>query len=156
MVFAVVLLLMAGPRPAGVAGAVDVSALPWVNAALNSVTMLVLVAGFAAIKTGRVALHRALMTSALGLSALFLASYTTYHLFVVGHAEYVGAFRAGYLFILVTHILLAIVILPLALHTWVRGFTGAITSHRRIAPVTLALWLYVAATGVLIVVLAHS
>lgn len=147
--------LLLGPRPEGVAGAVDVSVLPWVNAAINSVTTLVLLSGFAAIKLGYVKVHRALMTTALGCSALFLASYVTYHWFSAGPTRYEGPGRAGYLVMLATHVVLAAGILPAALTTWLRGYAGQVSAHRRIAPTTLAVWLYVAVTGVAITLMAH-
>lgn len=155
-VCAVVALLMFAPRPEGLAGAVDVSALPWVDAGLNAVTAVLLLAGFAAIKTKRVVLHRRLMTSALATSTLFLLTYVTYHTFSAGPARYEGPWRGVYLFALLTHVVLAAVILPAALTTWLRGYTGAVDGHRRIAPPTLAVWLYVSVTGVLITWMAHG
>ena len=152
----VVAFLMLGPRPEGVAGAIDVSSLPWVNAGINSLTTLVLIAGFIAIRQRNIALHRALMTTALGLSSIFLVVYITYHWFSTGPVRYQGDFRWIYLFILATHIVLAASILPLALTTWFRGWSGAVAGHRRIAPATLGLWLYVTITGVMIVGMAHS
>ena len=156
VVFLAVAFLMWGPRPEGMAGSVDVSLLPWVNAGLNTATTLVLLAGFAAIRAGRVRLHKALMTTALGLSAVFLVVYVTYHWFSTGPARYTGDYRAFYLFVLATHIVLAAVILPLALTTWFRGWSGAIPGHKRMAPATLGLWLYVTVTGVMIVGMAHA
>ncbi len=155
VVCAVVAFLILGPRPEGVAGSVDVSALPWVNAGLNSATTLCLVAGFVAIKTGRTVLHKRLMSTALGLSTVFLGVYITYHWFSAGPVHYEGSFRGLYLFVLATHIVLAAAILPLALTTWFRGWTGEVVSHRRIAPATLGIWLYVTVTGVLIVWMVH-
>lgn len=148
--------LLLGPRPAWVAGAVDVSALPWLNAAINSLTTVILLSGFAAIKLGYVRVHKTLMTTALGCSALFLVSYITYHWFSAGPTHYDGPGRAGYLVMLVTHVVLAAGILPAALTTWLRGYAGQVSAHRRIAPATLAVWLYVAVTGVAITVMAHG
>lgn len=155
-VFLVVAFLLTGPRPAGVAGSVDVSFLPWLNAALNGSTFVLLIAAFAAIKQRRIQLHQRLMTTALGASALFLVSYVVYHWFSAGPTHYEGPFRAGYLAMLLSHVVLATVILPAALTTWYRGWTGRIVAHRAIAPWTFGLWLYVAATGVLITVLVHQ
>ena len=152
----VVAFLLMGPRPAGVAGAVDVSMLPWVNAAINSVTTGVLVAAFVAIRAKRVRVHRALMLTAFGLSSLFLVVYVTYHWFSVGPTHYEGRFRALYLAILVTHVLLAVVILPLALTTLGRGLRNEISRHRPLARITLPIWLYVTITGVVIVWMAHG
>jgi putative membrane protein len=156
VVCVVVGALILGPRPDGVAGALDVSALPWVNAGINTVTTALLIAGFVAIRLRRVALHRALMTSALGFSALFLVSYVVYHWFSAGPTRYEGPGRALYLVMLGTHVVLAAVILPAALTTWLRGFGGQIAAHRRIAPATLGAWLYVSITGVLITWMAHG
>lgn len=152
----VVVFLVLGPVPAGMAGSVDVSALPFVNATFNSVTAVLLLAGFAAVKSGRIELHKRLMSASFGTSTLFLLSYVTYHWFSEGPAIYAGAFRGIYLFVLLTHIVLASIILPLALTTLARGWFGAIPSHKRIAPATLAIWLYVSVTGVLIVWMAHG
>jgi putative membrane protein len=154
-VFLAVLFLLTGPRPAGVAGSVDVSFLPWLNAALNATTATLLLAAFAAIKAKRVQLHKTLMTTALGASATFLVSYVVYHWFSAGPTHYEGPFRAGYLVVLISHVVLATIILPAALTTWYRGWTGRVAAHRSIAPWTFGLWLYVAVTGVLITVLAH-
>jgi putative membrane protein len=148
--------LVLGPVPPSMRGAVDVSALPFVNASLNSVTALLLLLGFAAVRTGHIDWHRRLMTSAFGTSTLFLLSYVTYHWFSEGPAVYEGAFRGLYLFVLFTHIVLAAAILPLALTAGLRGWLGAIDAHRRIAPATLAVWLYVSVTGVAIVWMAHT
>jgi putative membrane protein len=152
----VIAFLLLGPRPAGVAGAVDVSMLPWVNAGINTVTTGVLVAAFVAIRAKRVRVHRALMLTAFGLSSLFLVVYVTYHWFSVGPTPYEGRFRALYLTILLTHVLLAVVILPLALTTLGRGLRGEIPRHRPLARITLPIWLYVTVTGVLIVWMAHG
>jgi len=154
-IFLVILFLLAGPRPAGVAGAVDVSFLPWLNAALNATTAGLLVAALIAVRAHKIRLHKTLMTTALGASTLFLVSYVTYHWFSAGPTRYEGPFRAGDLAMLISHIVLATVILPAALTTWYRGWTGRVAAHRRVAPRTFWLWLYVAVTGVLITVLAH-
>jgi putative membrane protein len=152
----VIAFLLLGPRPPGVAGAVDVSALPWVNATINSVTTVVLLTAFGAIRAKRVRLHRALMLTAFALSALFLVVYVTYHWFSVGPTRYEGDHRALYLLVLVTHVALATIILPLALTTLSRGLRGEITRHRPLARITLPIWLYVSTTGVLIVWMAHG
>jgi len=156
VICAVVALLILGPRPPGVAGAFDVSFLPAVNASLNACTTLILLAGFAAIKARRITLHKRLMITAFVFSAAFLITYVIYHTFSVGPAKYEGAYRGLYLFILFTHIPLAALILPLALTTLARGWLGALARHRRIAPWTLGLWLYVSVTGVAIYWMAHG
>lgn len=146
----VVAVLILGPRPEWAVGRVDVSALPTVNATLNGVTTALLLAGYAAIRTRRVTLHRRLMLSAFGSSAGFLVSYVVYHWFSAGPRHYEGAWRGLYLGILLTHVVLAAGILPFAMETLYRGWTGRIVEHRRIAPRTLAVWLYVSVTGVVI------
>ena len=156
VVCGLVAVLMLAPRPDALAGRVDVSALPWVNAGLNAITATLLVSGFVAIRLRRIALHRRLMTAALGTSTLFLLSYVTYHTLSAGPTKYTGSWRGLYLFVLLTHVVLAAGILPAALTTWVRGWTGAVADHRRIAPATLAVWLYVSVTGVLITWMAHG
>lgn len=155
VVCAVVAFLVLGPRPDGVAGSVDVSGLPAINATLNTATAVLLLAGHAAIKTRRVLLHRRLMLSAFATSTTFLLTYIAYHWFSAGPTRYDGPYRGVYLFVLLTHIVLAAGILPLALHTLVRALVGAYDRHRRIAPITLAIWLYVSVTGVLIYWMAH-
>ena len=146
----VVAFLILGPRPEWAVGQVDVSALPTVNATLNSITALLLVAGFTAIKQGRRELHKRLMMTAFCSSSLFLLVYVIYHWFSAGPTPYEGDFRAVYLFILFSHIVLAAVILPFALNTLWRGWTGRLVAHRRIAPGTFWTWLYVSVTGVAI------
>jgi putative membrane protein len=152
----VIAFLVLGPRPPGVAGSLDVSALPWVNATINSVTTVVLLCAFAAIRAKRVRLHRALMLTAFALSALFLVVYVTYHWFSAGPTRYEGDYRTLYLLVLLTHVGLATVILPLALTTLSRGLRGEISRHRPLARITLPIWLYVSSTGVLIVWMAHG
>jgi len=154
-VCAVVAALMFAPRPEGAVGLLDVSGLPLINASLNALTGVLLLSGFGAIRLGNVLVHRALMTSAMASSVAFLASYVTYHLFSPGPTHYQGQWRALYFAILITHIVLAAVILPFAMHTWIRGFTGQIPAHKRMAPRTLAAWLYVSASGVAIYVMLY-
>lgn len=152
---AAVMFLIYGPRPAGHLG-LDVSRLPTVNASLNGLTAILLVVGYWLIRNKRVAAHKAVMLSAFASSSGFLVSYVIYHWFKSGPAQYTGAWRPLYLFILLTHIVLAAVILPLALLTLYRGWSigggekGMGLKHRKIARVTLPLWLYVSVTGVAI------
>jgi putative membrane protein len=156
VVCAVVLLLMSGSLPEGVRGAVDVSGLPAVNASINASTMVLLIAGGVAIKLKRIALHRALMLTAFGASTLFLCTYVVYHLFSPGPTRYQGDYRGVYIVILLSHVLLSVVILPLAMGTLFRGLMGAIARHRAWAPITLGIWLYVSVTGVLVYWMAHG
>ncbi len=125
--------------------------LPKLNAILNASTSLLLIAGFLAIRKGKKRLHKRIMLSALLLSILFLLSYVSYH----SLAESTpfggeGLIRSIYYFILLSHILLAIVIVPLVLVTFSRALSDQFDKHRKIAKITLPLWLYVTVTGVIV------
>ena len=122
---------------------------PTVNAALNAAAAVCLVAGLVAVKRGNVPRHRACMLAALTCSGVFLASYLTYHA-VAGSVRYPAdvAGRTGYLILLVSHTVLAVPVAVLAPLTGWLGLTDRIGTHRRLAKVTLPLWLYVSVTGV--------
>ncbi len=128
-----------------------VAMLPAVNATLNSAATLLLIMAYIAIRLRNVGLHATLMTSAVVSSALFLASYVTYHSFA-GSTKFAetGVVRGVYLFILLTHIVLAVVILPLVIVVLYHAIGRRFHKHRRIARITLPLWLYVAITGVVV------
>ena len=151
----VVAFLILGPRPDWAVGMVDVSGLPTVNASLNALTGSLLVLGYVAIKAGRRELRKKLMLSAFCSSSLFLSVYVVYHWFSAGPTPYEGAYRGIYLFILFSHIVLAAIILPFALNTLWRGWTGRLEAHKRIAPGTFWTWLYVSVTGVAIYVMLY-
>ncbi|MDP7060317.1 MAG: DUF420 domain-containing protein [Candidatus Marinimicrobia bacterium] len=136
-------------------GAVDVSGLPTVNAILNLITIVLLVAAYIFIRQNNITLHKKTMLTAFGTSALFLVTYVIYHWFKSGPAHYSGEWQALYFFILFTHIILASVILPLAMVTLYRGWTMNVTRHRKIAKVTLPIWLYVSVTGALVYVMLY-
>jgi uncharacterized membrane protein YozB (DUF420 family) len=125
--------------------------LPTLNAALNALAALCLVAGYLLIRRRRVAAHRAAMLTAFGCSIAFLGSYLAYH-YQVGSVRFpgTGTIRLVYLSILATHTVLAAAVPVLALVTLYRAFRGDFARHRRIARVTLPIWLYVAVTGVVI------
>jgi uncharacterized membrane protein YozB (DUF420 family) len=129
----------------------DVRDLPTVNAALNGTAAVLIFLGWRAILGGHVVRHRILMFAALGCSVLFLASYLTYHA-QVGSVRFAktGLIRTVYLGILLTHTILAVVIVPLIGTTVFRAIRGQLEAHRRIARVTLPLWGYVSVTGVVI------
>ena len=131
-------------------GVLDVSGLPLVNATLNSITAILLICAFIAIKNKNIELHKKLNLSAFSTSAMFLVTYVIYHWFKSGPKHYEGEFMTIYLIILVSHILLAIVILPLALITLYRGWQNQIKQHQKIAKITLPIWLYVSITGVVV------
>ncbi|MBC8197655.1 MAG: DUF420 domain-containing protein [Candidatus Marinimicrobia bacterium] len=142
--------LILGPRPEGMVGSLDVSRLPLVNATLNFITTILLVFAFWAIKNKKIQLHRKLNLSAFTTSAMFLVTYVIYHWFKSGPKHYEGQFMTIYLIILVSHIILAIIILPLALITLYRGWKNQVDQHRKIAKITFPIWLYVSITGVVI------
>ena len=125
--------------------------LPRLNAILNASAFACLLVSLMSIRKGLVARHRALNTAALSLSALFLISYVIFHLLTESTkfgGE--GTIRTVYLIILLTHILLAVAIVPLSLFSYARGLMGDVARHRKIAKVTMPMWLYVTATGVIV------
>ena len=155
VVVAAVAFLILGPRPEHLQGSLDVSALPLVNATLNSTTTILLVVGFALIKAGRIPAHRAAMLAAFGASIAFLVTYVIYHWFKAGPAQYTGEWVTTYRVILLTHILLAPAVVPMALLSLYRGWTDQREKHRKLARITLPIWLYVSITGVLIYVMLY-
>lgn len=130
---------------------IDVSALPAVNAGLNATAAVFLVCGFVAVRRGRIGLHRACMLCALAVSTTFLASYLVYHS-VHGATRFAGEGLARILYfsVLISHTTLAVVLVPLVIVTLVRALRADFVRHRRIARVTLPIWLYVSVTGVLV------
>jgi protein SCO1/2/putative membrane protein len=129
--------------------------LPTVNAMLNGTSAILLLAGFFLIKSKRLRAHKACMLAALTVSALFLISYLVYH-FEVGSVKYQGPIREVYLGILLSHTVLAVVIVPLIAMTVLRGFRDQFEKHRKIAKVTFPLWLYVSVTGVVIYLMLYA
>jgi uncharacterized membrane protein YozB (DUF420 family) len=130
--------------------------LPLVNATLNGIAGTLLVIGWMLIKRRRIQAHRRVMIAAFSTSALFLVSYVTYHA-NAGSRPYhgTGAMRAIYFAILLPHILLAAAVLPLALVTLSRGLRRDDARHRRIARITLPIWLFVSVTGVLVYLMLY-
>jgi putative membrane protein len=127
------------------------SDLPTLNALLNTTSFVLLLTGYFFIRRKNVSKHKRFMVGALSASAAFLASYLVYH-YQAGSVAFTGQgwVRPLYFFILITHIVLAAAILPLALITLYRALRGDHARHARIARVTLPLWLYVSFTGVAI------
>ncbi|PHK26843.1 hypothetical protein VF13_42135 [Nostoc linckia z16] len=127
------------------------SFLPPIYAGINGLTAIVLVTAVWAIKNGKQKLHENLMKFAIGLSVSFLAMYVAYHM-TAENTEFggTGAIRYVYFFILITHILLSIIIIPFVLITYVRALAQSFERHRKIARITYPLWLYVAVTGVVV------
>jgi putative membrane protein len=125
--------------------------LPLFNAIINGSTFFVLLAAFWAIKNKNIVVHRKLMTVAIVLSVIFLLSYVTFHAATEPTKfEGVGGIRTIYYFLLLSHILLAIVIVPLVLISYVRALSEKFDQHRKIAKITLPIWLYVTSTGVIV------
>ena len=149
LVLGVVGTLTLGPD--GGRGTVDVSALPAVNATLNGTAAVLLATGFVLIRRRRVRAHLMAMTGAFAVSTLFLASYVLYH-YHAGSRPFTGQglIRPVYFFLLLTHIVLAAVIVPLALTTLYRAWRGEFSRHVGVARWTLPIWLYVSVTGVLV------
>jgi uncharacterized membrane protein YozB (DUF420 family) len=133
-----------------------VSDLPALNAALNGVATVFLVAGYSFIRRRQVPAHRACMLAAVTSSALFLISYVIYHA-NAGSKPFpgTGPVRAVYFFVLITHIVLAAAIVPMVLMTLSRALGQRFDRHAAIARRTLPLWLYVSVTGVVIYVMLY-
>lgn len=147
----------------------DLNFFPKFHAILNSLVTICILSGFYFIKNKNVSAHRFVMMSAFLLSTIFLVSYVTYHTLADGSTKYgdanfdgilddvervaAGTMRYVYYFILLTHILLAAVILPLILFTFSKALTGKVEQHKKLAKWTFPLWLYVSITGVLVYVM---
>ena len=141
------------------------SFLPPIYASINGLTALLLLMGVMAIKNGNRKVHERFMTTAIACSVVFLVMYVAYHMTadstVYGDIDgnkildatekaNAGSIRYVYLFILLSHIALSIVIIPLVLITYVRALAARFDKHRKIAKITFPLWLYVAVTGVVV------
>lgn len=126
------------------------------NASLNAISAILLTAGFLFILRGKIRQHRACMLSAFTASTIFLISYVIYHI-RVGNIRFLGQgwIRPVYFTLLISHVFLAIVILPMAIITLTRALREQFDRHRRIARWTLPLWLYVSVTGVIVYVMLY-
>lgn len=135
----------------GKLGDVDVTFLPKLHALLNSLTAVALLTGYFYVKNKNIRGHRFAMVTAFTLSAFFLISYVTYH-YQASPTSYggTGTIKAIYYFILITHIILAAVIVPLVLLSVYFAVSNQIIRHRKIARWTFPIWLYVAVTGVVV------
>ena len=127
------------------------SFLPPIYATINGLTAVVLVAAVISIKKGNRKLHERLMTFAIALSVLFLVMYVAYHM-TADSTPFggEGVIRYVYFFILISHIILSIAIIPMVLITYVRALAESFDRHKKIAKITFPLWLYVAVTGVIV------
>ncbi len=130
----------------------SLSNLPALNATLNALCSVLLVAALVFIKRGNREAHRKCMIAALITSAIFLTSYLTYHFTVKAVTKFVEPawFRPYYLTLLISHLILAMVILPLIIVTFVRALRERFDAHKKIARWTWPLWMYVSVTGVII------
>jgi putative membrane protein len=142
--------------PADVTGT-HLSFLPALNALLNALAAIALVVGFAFIRAGKVAPHRASMFTAFIFSSVFLAAYiTNYALHGEMHFGGVGTVRWIYFPLLISHIILAVVALPMILITFFLSLSGRFPAHRRLARYTFPIWLYVSVTGVIVYAMLAS
>jgi uncharacterized membrane protein YozB (DUF420 family) len=134
-----------------------VTDLPALNACLNSISTILLGAGYYFIRRREIARHKMSMIAAFVCSCLFLTSYLTYH-YHVGSVPFTGQgwIRPVYFTILITHIILAAAIVPLALITLYRAWRGQFDRHKRIARWTWPLWMYVSVTGVVIYLMLYQ
>lgn len=141
------------------------SFLPPIYATINGITAIILVAAVIAIKNGNRKLHENLMKSAIACSVAFLGMYVAYHMTsdstkfgdisgdgVLDGNEIasIGFMRFVYYFILITHIVLSVIIIPLVLTTYVKAWSQQFDKHKKIAKITFPIWLYVAVTGVIV------
>ncbi len=135
---------------------IPLAVFPTLNACLNATSAVLLACGYRFIRRGDVARHKRCMIAACVTSAIFLASYVTYHL-QAGSTRFpgTGALRAAYLALLVSHVVLAAAIVPLAITTIVLALRGSFAKHRRIARVTFPIWMYVSVTGVLVYLILY-
>ncbi|NIR51662.1 DUF420 domain-containing protein [candidate division KSB1 bacterium] len=138
-------------RPASGDVNLAASRLPVLNATLNAASAMILISGYWAIKNRREFLHKNLMITACVFSILFLISYVYYHS-LQGDTKFLGQgwIRPVYFFILITHVVLSMIMLPMILSTIYFGLTDKRKTHRKIARITFPIWLYVSVTGVII------
>lgn len=138
-------------------GGESLAFLPAVNATLNATTAAFLIRGWYAIKAGNQRLHSFCMRTAFIVSALFLVCYVLYH---GAHGDTPfpgqGVIRPVYFFILISHIVLSMVVLPMVLGTFFYALTGRLVTHKKWAKITLPIWLYVSLTGVVIFFLLRA
>ncbi|MBA2302471.1 MAG: DUF420 domain-containing protein [Acidobacteria bacterium] len=135
----------------------SITDLPAVNATLNGISAILLIVGYALIRQRRIAQHRRVMISAFATSTVFLICYVIYHA-NVGSKPFTGqgTVRTVYFFILITHIVLAALVPPLALITLIRGLRARYDKHAKLARWTLPIWLYVSVTGVIVYVMLYQ
>jgi putative membrane protein len=132
----------------------DIHIFARINAVINTIVSLLLIGGLMAVKARRFALHKRIMIAAIICSVLFLLSYICHHL-LAGDTKFggVGLIRPVYFFILITHIILAAIILPFILFTSYRALIGEWHAHRKLAKLTWPIWFYVSVTGVIVYIM---
>ncbi|MDY0407701.1 DUF420 domain-containing protein [Virgibacillus soli] len=138
----------------GTIAGMNLTVLPLLNAIFNGIAFLLLIGALVMIKKKNIKAHRQFIFAAFGATVLFLLSYLLYHA-MAGSTSFGGdgILKYTYYFILITHIILATALLPLALFTLTKGLNMQVAKHRKIARWTMPIWLYVSATGVLVYVL---
>jgi len=136
---------------------IDYTVLPAVNATLNAVSGMFLLVGYALIRRRRITAHRNAMLAAFASSTIFLITYLVYHAHA-GSRPFTGqgAIRYVYFAILISHVILAAAILPMAVSTLSRGLRGRYDDHKRIARWTFPTWMYVSVTGVIVYVMLYQ
>lgn len=134
----------------------EIRDLPTLNACLNSLAAILLVIGYILIRQRKFDAHKKVMLAAFTASTLFLISYLVYH-YHVGSVrfQHPGFIRTVYLTILLTHTILAVAVAPMAVTTLYRAWTGQLARHRKLARITLPLWLYVSVTGVIVYLMLY-
>ena len=147
------LLIHGGVQSSGI----DVSFMPAVNATFNAISAVLLTLGFIAIRSGNKAVHQRLMVAAFASSALFLICYVAYH-YIHGDTKYLGtgAMRAVYFTVLLSHVLLSVGIVPMALAAFYFAWKKRFSTHKKVTRVLLPIWLYVSVTGVAIFFLLRA
>tara|TARA_B100001564_G_scaffold343232_1_gene339606 strand:- start:292 stop:804 length:513 start_codon:yes stop_codon:yes gene_type:complete len=128
--------------------------LPPIYATINAITALLLVFALIAIKRKKIALHQRLMQSCIVLSLLFLVMYIAYHM-TTDPTPFLGegSVKILYFFILISHIILSVALIPLVLISYVRAFQKEFPEHKKISKITFPIWLYVAVTGVIVYIM---
>jgi len=144
-------LVVAGLFRVKIDGVERMGFLPPIYATINGITAILLIAAVVAIKNGNRRLHQTLMTSCIALSLIFLVLYITYHM-TSESTSYggEGGIRYLYFFVLISHIVLSIVVIPLVLKTYAKAYLGKFEGHRKLAKITFPIWLYVAISGVIV------
>ncbi len=138
-------------------GGHDLAFMPGVNAGFNALAATFLVCGFVCIKQRRIELHKRFMVSAFAASSLFLIGYVAYH-YVHGDTKFTGTgpIRTVYFAVLISHVLLSIGVVPLALSAFYFAWRKRFSTHAKVARVLFPIWLYVSVTGVIIYFMLRS